>query len=168
MNAAPTANHVANIDLEYIFSYWATLTSPEVVGPIAEGIRVNFYVTAGEVSGPKMRGRLRTVGGDWLLLRTDGVGLLDVRATLELDNGALIYTTYGGVVDLGPDGYNLFFEGNPTASPGLANRATVSHWPSRISMAQPLTMCRRRRVRCRAVKSELRHLCHAIKRAGHM
>jgi len=58
-----------------------------------------------------MRGRLRTVGGDWLLLRPDGVGLLDVRATMELDNGALIYTTYGGVVDLGPDGYNLFLKG---------------------------------------------------------
>ena len=58
-----------------------------------------------------MRGRLRTVGGDWLLLRTDCIGVLDVRATLELDNGALIYTTYGGVVDLGPDGYNLFLKG---------------------------------------------------------
>jgi hypothetical protein len=59
----------------------------EVVGPIAEGVQVHFYVTAGEVSGPKMRGRLRIVGGDWLLLRTDGIGVFDVRATLELDNG---------------------------------------------------------------------------------
>jgi hypothetical protein len=45
-----------------------------------------------------MRGRLRPVGGDWLLIRTDGVGVLDVRATLELDNGAMIYTTYGGLL----------------------------------------------------------------------
>jgi hypothetical protein len=90
MNAAPTQNRLASVDLEYLFSYRATLAPPEVIGPIAEGIRINFYVTAGEVSGPKMRGRLRTVGGDWLLLRPDGVGLLDVRATMELDNGALI------------------------------------------------------------------------------
>jgi len=81
------------------------------VGPVAEGIRVHFYVRAGEVSGPKMRGRLRTVGGDWLLLRTDGVGVLDVRATMELEDGALVYTTYGGVVDLGADGYNQFLKG---------------------------------------------------------
>jgi hypothetical protein len=93
MNAAGLANSVAGVDLEYVCSYWATLASPEVVGPVAEGIRVNFYVTAGEVTGPKMRGRLRTVGGDWLLLRTDGVGLLDVRATMELEDGALVYTT---------------------------------------------------------------------------
>jgi hypothetical protein len=111
MNAAVIANRVANIDLEHICSYWATLAPPEVVGPVPEGIRVNFYVTAGEVAGPKMRGRLRTVGGDWLLLRADGIGLLDVRATMELDDGALIYTTYGGVVDLGTDGYDLFLKG---------------------------------------------------------
>jgi Protein of unknown function (DUF3237) len=111
MNAAPTQDRLASVDLEYLFSYWATLAPPEVIGPIAEGIRVNFYVTAGEVSGPKMRGRLRTVGGDWLLLRPDGVGLLDVRATMELDDGALIFTTYGGVVDLGPEGYSLFLKG---------------------------------------------------------
>jgi len=111
MNAAATEKLFAGINLEYICSYWATLAPPEIVGPVAEGIRVNFYVTAGEVSGPRMRGRLRTVGGDWLLLRNDGVGLLDVRATMELDNGALIYTTYGGVVDLGPDAYNQFLKG---------------------------------------------------------
>lgn len=111
MNAAASANSVASVDLEHICSYWATLAPPEVVGPVAEGVRVNFYVTAGEVSGPKMRGRLRTVGGDWLLLRTDGVGVLDVRATMELDDGALVYTTYGGVVDLGPEGYPQFLKG---------------------------------------------------------
>jgi hypothetical protein len=57
-----------------------------------------------------MRGQLRTVGGDWLLFRPDGVGLLDVRATMELGDGALIFTTYGGVVDLGPEGHNLFLK----------------------------------------------------------
>jgi hypothetical protein len=107
----PQVTLLPSVNLEYICSYWATLASPEVVGPVADGIRANFYVTAGEISGPKMRGKLSTVGGDWLLLRTDGVGLLDVRATMELDNGALTYTTYGGVVDLGPDAYNLFLKG---------------------------------------------------------
>ncbi len=111
MDVAAPANSAASVQLEHVCSYWATLAPPEVVGPLAEGIRVHFYVTAGEVSGPKMRGRLRTVGGDWLLLRTDGVGVLDVRATMELDDGALVYTTYGGVVDLGPDGYDQFLKG---------------------------------------------------------
>src|SRR5262249_55536397 len=119
MNSAAAANSTANVDLEYVCSYWAALTPPEVVGPVAEGVRVNFFVTAGEVAGPKMRGRLRTGGGAWFLLRSDGIGLLDVRATMELDDGALVYTTYGGVVDLGPDGYNQFLKGILPPRPDL-------------------------------------------------
>ena len=61
MNGAPTQDRLASLDLEYLFSYWATLAPPEVIGPIAEGIRVNFYVTAGEVSGPKCEAGL----GPW-------------------------------------------------------------------------------------------------------
>lgn len=111
MNAATSTRPIASVDLDYVCSYWATLPTPEVIGPVPEGVRVHFYVTAGEVSGPMMQGRLRTVGGDWLVLRSDGIGLLDVRATMELNDGALIYTTYGGVVDLGSDGYSQFLKG---------------------------------------------------------
>jgi hypothetical protein len=105
----------SNLQLEHICSYWATLSPPEIIGPLAEGLRVNLYVTSGEITGPKMRGRLRNVGGDWLSLRPDGIGILDVRATLELEDGALIYTSYGGVADLGQDGYERFLAGNPPA-----------------------------------------------------
>jgi hypothetical protein len=102
-----------DVQLEHICSYWATVSAPEVIGPLAEGVRVNVYVTDGEVFGPNIRGRLRPVGGDWLTLRPDGIGVLDVRATIELEDGALIYTTYGGIADLGADGYNQFLKGNP-------------------------------------------------------
>ena len=116
MNQAPSIAKLHDtVQLEHVCSYWATLSAPEVIGPLAEGLRINVYVTDGEVSGPKMHGRLRRVGGDWLSLRPDGIGLLDVRATFELEDGALIYTTYGGVADLGPDGYERFLAGNPPA-----------------------------------------------------
>ena len=115
ISAAGTSKLHDEVHLEHICSYWATLSAPEVIGPLAEGLRVNVYVTDGEVFGPKMRGHLRRVGGDWLSLRPDGIGILDVRATLELEDGALIYTTYGGVADLGMDGYQQFLEGNPPA-----------------------------------------------------
>jgi Protein of unknown function (DUF3237) len=90
-----------------------------MIGPTPEGLRVNVYVTTGEVVGPKLRGRFRPVGGDWLLIRPDGIGVLDVRATMELDDGALVYTNYGGVAELGPDGYAQFMQGKPPASADL-------------------------------------------------
>jgi hypothetical protein len=60
------------------------------------------------VTGPKLKGKMLPVGGDWNILRTDGVGILDVRATFETDDGTLILTTYSGVYDLGKDGYEKF------------------------------------------------------------
>jgi Protein of unknown function (DUF3237) len=137
MTASP-ANSSSKVDLEYVCSYWATLAAPEIIGPVAEGIRVNFYVTSGEVSGPKMKGRLRPVGGDWLTIRSDGVGVLDVRATMELENGAVVYTSYGGVLDLGPDGYNQFAKGilPPRVDLRIAPRYFTSHpdylWLNRL------------------------------------
>jgi hypothetical protein len=113
--AAATSRLQDEVHLEHICSYWATLSTPEIIGPLAEGLRVNVYVTEGDVFGPKMRGRLRPVGGDWLFLRPDGVGVLDVRSTMELEDGALIYTTYGGIAELGTDGYERFLAGNPPA-----------------------------------------------------
>ncbi len=60
------------------------------------------------MTGPKLRGKMLPGGGDWLTVRTDGVGILDVRATIESDDGALIYLAYTGVGDLGEDGYQNF------------------------------------------------------------
>jgi hypothetical protein len=99
--------------LEHICSYSARLQKPpEVIGPVGEGIRVNFYVTGGEVSGPKVKGIILPVGGDWLTIRTDGVGIVDVRATIETHDQALVYMFYSGVGDLGEDGYQKFLQGN--------------------------------------------------------
>ena len=44
----------------------------------------------GEIDGPRLRGRIRPVGSDRLVVRHDGVGVLDLRATFETDNGAVI------------------------------------------------------------------------------
>jgi len=124
--------------LEHIFSYWATLAPPEVIGPVAEGIRANWYVKAGEVTGPRVRGKILPVGGDWLLVRSDGIAILDVRATVQTQDGALIYTTYSGVSDLGADGYQRFLQGTlePVGQIRIAPRYHTTHpdylWLNRI------------------------------------
>jgi hypothetical protein len=99
------------LETEHLFSYSATLAPPEIIGPVPEGIRTNFYITGGKVDGPRIKGRLRPVGGDWLCLRRDGVGVLNVRGTFETDDGALIDVAYNGYGDLGTDGYEKFLRG---------------------------------------------------------
>ncbi len=97
---------------EHLFAMHATLQAPEVMGPVPEGIRVNFHVTGGRIEGARLRGRVQAAFGcDWFTLRSDGVGELDVRLTVETDDGALIDVRYDGIGDLGVDGYAAFLRG---------------------------------------------------------
>ena len=52
----------------------------------------------GWVKGPNIEGTLRGPGGDWFQVLPDGTGRLDVRATMETDDGAFVYITYNGIV----------------------------------------------------------------------
>jgi len=100
--------------LDHIFSFKAGLNPDfEVIGPTPEGLRVNFYITGGEVTGPRVQGQCLPVGADWLTIRPDGVAILDVRTTIKTHDDALIYMTYQGVADLGEEGYQQFLDGNP-------------------------------------------------------
>jgi hypothetical protein len=102
-------NAMPECRLEYILSYVLELkTPPEVIGSLPEGMRANFYFGGGTFEGPRMRGKVLPVGADYLLLRTDGIGVLDVRATFETHDGALIYVAYSGILETGPDGYERF------------------------------------------------------------
>ena len=76
----------------------ADLEAPQVVGATPQGLRQIFIVKGGTVEGPRIKGKLLPGGGDWALVRTDGAVQLDVRATLQTDDGALIYGTYGGLI----------------------------------------------------------------------
>lgn len=101
--------------MEHVCTYRATLAPPEVFTAPPGDLRVNIYVTGGEVWGPKLQGKLKPLGADWLTLRTDGILMLDVNAVIESNDGALIDVQYNGVADLGPDGYNAFLRGEPVA-----------------------------------------------------
>ncbi len=126
-------------ELEHICSYNATVQQAEPIGPVAEGIRLNVYHTGGEVSGPRIRGKVRPVGGDWFTLRTDGVGVVDVRVTIETHDGALIYVTHVGHLDLGPNSYQATLDGQvpPDGIPfRTAARFQTAHpedqWANRV------------------------------------
>ncbi len=82
--------------LEYLMTYRAELKPPVDVGGGPIGARSIFDVTGGAFEGPKLKGRILPSGGDWLLVGSDGVGRLDVRATFETDDGARIYLQYSG------------------------------------------------------------------------
>jgi hypothetical protein len=91
------------LETEHLFDVDVDLHEPERFGDTPFGGRAVFIVRDGTVSGPRLRARVRPGGGDWFLVRGDGVGELDVRATLETDDGALILMIYRGILDAPPD-----------------------------------------------------------------
>ena len=80
--------------LEPLMILHADLKEPAAIGAGPFGVRQIYDVTGGTFEGDRLRGKLLPSGGDWLLVDAGGVGRLDVRATLETDDGALIYVQY--------------------------------------------------------------------------
>ena len=58
-----------------------------------------FPVTGGSFEGERLRGKVLAGGGDWVVANADGTFDLDLRVTLETDDGALIHMTFTGVRD---------------------------------------------------------------------
>ena len=65
------------------------------------GTRVTFPITGGSFTGDRLRGKVLPGGYDWTMKRADGVLELDLRVTLETDDGALIHMTFEGIRDDG-------------------------------------------------------------------
>lgn len=78
---------------EYAFSIGITLTKPYWLRPTTMGAtRAAIYAAEGTVEGPGIKGRVVPMsGGDWPLLRPDGVIDFDARYLLELEDGTIIY-----------------------------------------------------------------------------
>ena len=84
--------------LRPLMTLQVVVAPPQRVGAVPHGTRVIAPITGGTFDGPRLRGKvLPAAAGDWTLLRSDGVLELDLRITLETDDGALIYMTSFGL-----------------------------------------------------------------------
>ncbi len=78
------------------------------VGAGPHGTRITFPITGGSFEGDRLRGRVLAGGDDWTIKRSDSVMELDLRVTLETDDGALIHMTFEGIRDDGAPGAPYF------------------------------------------------------------
>ena len=69
---------------------------------LAETINVSSSLVIGEVTGARAEGERFSASlkgnaaADWLRVSPEGYGTLDVKITLETDDGAIVHTTYSG------------------------------------------------------------------------
>ena len=81
----------------FLMTLEVQLANPEKVGAVPLGTRVIVPIASGHFEGPRLRGKVLPGGGDWTLLRPDGVLELDLRITLQTEDGALIHMTSFGL-----------------------------------------------------------------------
>jgi Protein of unknown function (DUF3237) len=110
--------HLLTLTLDVDFSGMAT------IGATAAGVRRIAPVTGGTFTGERLRGTVLP-GADWVIVRPDGVLLIDVRLTLETDDDALIYLTYQGRFRATPADMVRFAKGEQLA-PDAYSLATVA------------------------------------------
>ncbi len=87
----------ANMTSRPLMTLHVVVPPPQRLGAVPHGTRVIALITSGTFEGPRLRGRVLPGGGDWTLLRSDAVLELDLRITLETDDGALISMTSFGL-----------------------------------------------------------------------
>jgi hypothetical protein len=85
------------MDLRLLMTLQVAVVGVQQVGLVPCGTRVTAPIGKGDFEGPRMRGKVLPGGCDWTLLRGDGVLELDLRLTLETDDGALVHMTSFGV-----------------------------------------------------------------------
>lgn len=100
--------------LEPLMEYHADLKPGVPVGDGPYGRRLIVDVSGGSFQGPRLRGKLLPSGGDWLLIRPDGMGLLDVRATFQTHDGASLYVQYHGFVEMNESVTKALADGGST------------------------------------------------------
>lgn len=75
----------------------AHLDPPQSLGNTPSGNRKIVGVRGGTFIGSRISGMILPGGGDWALTRGDGVLTLDVRLTIQTDDGALVFCRYSGM-----------------------------------------------------------------------
>jgi hypothetical protein len=104
-------NDFAEPRLEHLFDMHADLET-QTIGQTPSGMRQIFIIKGGTISGPSGKGEVLSGGGDWAIVRSDGALQLDVRATVKMDDGALIYVTYAGILAADPPVFARILSGD--------------------------------------------------------
>jgi Protein of unknown function (DUF3237) len=68
----------------------------EVVGAVPDGLRINWHVKEGTFVGPGLDAVVLPGATDWMRIRRDGIGVVNVNACIETRTGTRIYSSYGG------------------------------------------------------------------------
>lgn len=122
MNLLDADPAVTAVGLEHLCDFAVRFSDVHVVSTPA-AIRLIAVIGGGTVDGPRLRGRFLPGGGDWVTFGTDGVGRLDVRATIRTDDGELVLVTSTGRAALPDEAVGRLMAGEVIAADEMHARS---------------------------------------------
>ena len=100
------------LEIKTTFLYSVTIHVGEMqdIGDTFRGHRNIVKSNGGTFEGPRLKGEVLPGGGDWFLMRPDGVAEGDVRDTYRTDDGHLIYLYYRAIIHASPSVWDRIFK----------------------------------------------------------
>jgi len=96
------------------------------VGQTLAGKRTIYPVKDGFFEGPNLKGKVLPDGADWFLQLNETSNKIDVRVTLQTNEGENIYVTYQGYLNLNADG-TYYFRTTPYFETSSKKLAYLNH-----------------------------------------
>ncbi len=94
---------MAELQSEFLCEVHVDLDKPIELGITPRGNRQIYYIKGGSLKGPNLKGVVLPGGGNWFLIRSDGVAEMDVKATVRTDDGHFIYGYDSGYLYASPE-----------------------------------------------------------------
>jgi hypothetical protein len=86
------------LQTEFVFEALVECAGALDLGAGPLGARKLIPIVGGTFEGPRIKGKVLPGGGDWQLVRADGVLEVDARYTIQTDDGAMVSVRNQGIV----------------------------------------------------------------------
>ena len=96
------------------------------IGQTLSGKRTIYPVLDGFFEGPNLKGKVLPDGADWFLQLNETSNKIDVRVTLQTNEGENIYVSYQGYLNLNADG-TYYFRTTPYFETSSKKLAYLNH-----------------------------------------
>jgi hypothetical protein len=106
-------SEIATPGLSFLGELSAEVAPPIDIGATAHGMRRIVPILGGNITGPRLNGKLMPGGADYQVWRSDGVTEIHARYVIETAAGTSLYVEASGLRRGPPDAMQRLYRGEP-------------------------------------------------------
>ena len=95
----------------WLYHFTAPFGPQQMIGRTPHGMRIFSPTIGGSFDGPQLKGEILPGGGDWLLIRPDGVAEMNIREIACTNDQQMIYVSATGLIVATPEIFQQWQQG---------------------------------------------------------